>query len=667
MRHAIRFLARWSVGACWIAATVDAHADNRLRGMTSQLMAAGYSHFVLIPSAASSGFTWGTDTYGELGNGSTTSPAYQANFLDVNSYAGIGNVAAGGYFSIAVDISGNLWGWGKNDRYQAGYSASTAPVTSPTQITSGAAPWKRVGAGYNHACAINGSGALYCWGDNAEGELGQGTTNSSPTTTFSSVGSSTWLTVAGGDQFTAGIQANGSAWTWGLNSSGQLGTGNTGSYDSTPAAISTSEHWVAISAGMQHAMAIRDDGTLWVWGSNTTYGQLGNGTTTGSSSTPVQVTKSGGWTSSVTSTAGSWIAVAAGGYDSFAILSDGTLWSWGSNSHGQLGINSTLSVVSTPTQVADLGGGYGYIGYQYIAAGLDFTIGLTADGDVYTWGNDGSGQLGNGHTSSSATSVPTRVPDTPDISYYANKPGVLAAGPGSGSNTYDGAYIRSSGELETWGYNTNSALGLVTSPLNQFTNAGCTGTPSVCWAPVPVVYETLSGSTVVNPSPWTHVATGLDATFAVRSDGTLWAWGTSGNGTSSSLTVPTNIPTPASGVPWLNVFADVSEAQAFGVLANGTLWTWLNSATPSQLCTSGSCNGKSWVSIAAAGSVLGVTTDGGLWGWGSDAGGELLQTSSCNGLAAPTPLDSSGGAPSSWSSATWLDTEIKQLHVEAGS
>jgi alpha-tubulin suppressor-like RCC1 family protein len=537
--------------------------------------------------------------------------------------------------------------------------------------------WKTVAAGWSHACAINGSGALSCWGDNSEDELGELGQQAHGVCSFVSPNSATWISVAAGNLFTVGIEADGAVYTWGYNASGQLGTNSTSGHVQTPTQIYAStgspSTWVAVSAGKQHAMAIGADGSLWSWGDNSS-GQLGIGSTGSTYDTPQKVTAPSGHPAQ-------WIAIAAGGYFSLGILADGTLWAWGANGAGQLGQGNTTAK-NSPTQIADpsgCGGGSGCLGFQYISAGYDFAFAVTANGNLYSWGDNscgtGCGQLAN--PSDSTTSTATRVPDTSSGEpFIAMKPAILAGGSAYYSQSQyegvNGGYISTSGVLKMWGDNTMSGysaasdtLGLSSSQQTVDTSAGAcssngpsgTGTDFTCWSPVPIP----------STSPWLQVATGATQTLAIRSDGTLWGWGDNasgevGNGTKTAVATPTQIGTANN---WLKVFANPSLSTSVGIRADGSLWIWgtlpsgIGSGTdtsPTQLCTSGSCSGKYWTQAAAGGNTLfAISTDGQLWGL--SCGGDTAYGCVKSNLTPPVQIDSQY---SGFSGKTWLDAQASQ-------
>ena len=189
--------------------------------------------------------------------------------------------------------------------------------------------------------------------------------------------------VATGDSFTLALKSDGTVWAWGSNSYGQFGNGitlGTIASNSTPVQVSDFSGVIAIAAGEANSLALKADGTVWAWGSNS-YGQFGNGITLGtiaSNSTPVQVSDFSGV-----------IAIAAGEANSLALKADGTVWAWGSNSYGQLG-NGTTSDSSTPVQVMGLSG------VIAIASGGYHSLALKSDGTVWDWGYNIDGELGTG-------------------------------------------------------------------------------------------------------------------------------------------------------------------------------------------------------------------------------------------------------------------------------
>ena len=202
---------------------------------------------------------------------------------------------------------------------------------------------------------------LWTWGYNYNGQLGDNTatTRSIPIQTFN--GGTNWKQVAGGYGHTAAIKTDGTLWTWGRNSYGQLGN-NTISKRRTPVqTLNGGTNWKQVSCGNDHTAAIKTDGTLWTWGSNNPNGQLGTNDTT-QRNTPVQTLNGGS----------NWKQVACGRYYTTAVKTDGTLWSWGNNGNGQLGDNTAGNSRVTPVQEY-----YGQTDWKQVSGGYYHTAAVT--------------------------------------------------------------------------------------------------------------------------------------------------------------------------------------------------------------------------------------------------------------------------------------------------
>ena len=252
-----------------------------------------------------------------------------------------------------------------------------------------------------HTLYVKDDGTVWAWGNNSNGQLGDESVKSKNTPVQIS-GLSSMTAIAAGDSHTVAVKSDGTVWAWGNNSNGQLGDRST-----TPryAAVQvsglsgmSSGIVIAVAAGHDHTVVLKNDGTVWAWGNNAT-GQLGNGNST-PSDTPVQVNGLSGVT-----------AVAAGFVHTVALKSDGTVWTWGNNSKGQLGNGLTNGVPidsATPVQVSGLSGA------MDIAAGYEGSVALKGalkgDGTVWGWGSNSYGQLGNGLAVDSAVPVQANMP-----------------------------------------------------------------------------------------------------------------------------------------------------------------------------------------------------------------------------------------------------------------
>jgi len=321
--------------------------------------------------------TWGLNTNGQLGLGTTTN---YSSPKQVGSLTNWLSVVGGLYHSIALKTDGTIWTWGFNNFGQLGIG-NTTPYSSPKQVGA-LTNWSVIASGANSSFAIKKDGSLWCWGaNNSVGQLGLGNT-----TSYSSpkqVGSLTnWAYissgVAQGVSTTMAIKTDGTLWAWGSGNNGQLGLNNTINY-SSPKQVGSLTNWAKVSSGFHHTVAIKTDGTIWSWGQGT-YSCLGLGNNTNYSS-PKQI-----------GLLTNWLNVACGTYDSYSIKTDGTLWAWGYNGSGELG-NGTLSVQqNSPVQIGAL------TNWLSIAGGNYFVAAVQTNGALYTWGQNGYGQLGLGNT-----------------------------------------------------------------------------------------------------------------------------------------------------------------------------------------------------------------------------------------------------------------------------
>ncbi|MBI4835197.1 MAG: hypothetical protein HY811_10355, partial [Planctomycetes bacterium] len=279
--------------------------------------------------------------------------------------------------SAGIKTDNTLWTWGCNMYGQLGLG-DTNQRNSPVQV--GANTWKAVACGNHYTLAIRSDDTLWAWGYNGFGNLGDGTTTqrNSPV----QIGASTWKAIACGGYHTLGIRSDNTLWAWGANDYGQLGLNDT-TPRSSPVQVGAST-WQIISAGGTHSLAIRSDNTLWAWGYNG-FGEVGDGTTTQRNS-PVQVGAS------------TWKTVSAGGHRgtfyvgySIGIRSDDTLWSWGSNNNGQLGLGDTTNRLS-PVQVGT------DANWKTVVCSWAHTMAAKTTGSLWAWGYNFYGQLGLGDT-----------------------------------------------------------------------------------------------------------------------------------------------------------------------------------------------------------------------------------------------------------------------------
>lgn len=311
---------------------------------------------------------WGFNGYGELGNATTINSLTP---VQVAGLTGIIDIAAGSD-SYALKNDGTVWAWGYNGYGQLGngtYVNSSVPVK-----VSGLSGVGAISAGNTHAMALKNDGTVWAWGQNDFGKLGNGTTVDS-TTPVQAIGLSGIITISAGTSHSMALKNDGTVWVWGDNTFGQLGNGTTGSGSTTPVMVSGLTGITSIATGRFHALALKNDGTVWVWC---------DGFSSGPS--PAKVNGISGI-----------VALAAGDFYSLLLKNDGTVWAWGQNNTGKLG-NGTTTDSYTPVQVT------GLTGVTAIAAGIH-SLALTGDGKTWAWGYNAYGGLGNGTTTNSTIPI----------------------------------------------------------------------------------------------------------------------------------------------------------------------------------------------------------------------------------------------------------------------
>jgi len=332
--------------------------------------------------------------------------------------------------------------------------------------------------------------------------------------------------IAAGDGHSVALKSDGTVWTWGWNRDGQLGDG-TSTRRSTPRKVNGLTGVTAISAGSYHTVALKGDGTVWTWGQNL-FGQLGDGTsgTSAYKNTPVQVTG-----------LGEVIAIACGSQFTMALTRDDTVWVWGNNFGAVLGDPTFYRAGFSPIPVQVSG----LAGVTAIAAGTEHALALVRGGSVWTWGNNGWGQLGGGTVGASARRyVPQQV---------LTGAKAIAAGGGSYLNRHS-VIIMLDGTAWTSGYNSHGELG--------------DGTTNLRYTPVQV-----SGLTSA-----TTAAAGSNFTTALRSDGTVWTWGYNAYGQlGDGTTVGKNTPVKVSGLTGVAALVAGGD-HALALKNDHTVWAW---------------------------------------------------------------------------------------------
>jgi alpha-tubulin suppressor-like RCC1 family protein len=394
----------------------------------STMIASGYNHACLLRKGRA--YCWGDDTYGELGNNTTTTtpqstpvPVYTGGVL---SGLTLIQISAGQNWTCALASTGNAYCWGNNSTAVSGDAIAlgnnTSTASSVPVLVSGGLSFTQISVGDDFACGLTSAGVAYCWGNNRNGQMGNGGAALSkvpgPVTAIilTPLFGLTLTQIEAGSNYACALASTGAAYCWGLGTSGQLGNGASAT-SSTAVAVTVSgvlsgAALVQIATGGTTACALDSSGAAYCWGAGGS-GQLGNGSTTAIQNTAVTV--------SATSTGMPLTQITAGTSFACAVDVTGAAWCWGLGTPGdQLGNNLNASS-STPVAVTATGVLAGVTLFQ-ISSGQLATCVQDTTGAFYCWGTNTNGQLGNASTTSSDVPVvvqglapgpPTGVSATP--------------------------------------------------------------------------------------------------------------------------------------------------------------------------------------------------------------------------------------------------------------
>ncbi len=336
-------------------------------------------------------WSWGNNANGRLGVGSTTQSLVP---IQVSGVSSIFSMAAGKSHGILLRSNGDYMGWGDNFYGQVGDSSNLqrlAPVKVLREevVLSGVVQAEASSGG--HTIVLRPNGEVYGWGANFFGQMGHNLGQDSATSADIVAGISEVAKVSVGEDFTLALRSNGTVWIWGRNNRGQYANGTIStSANITPTQVAGLTNIIDIQAGPDYGMALEADGTVWIWGNNE-FGIRADGIISTTETSVFHVTAM----SEV-------IGIAAGHYHISVLKSDGTIWSWGKNSsygtnfaNGMLG-NGSIVDSPVPVQVSGLSN------QMDVSAGLYFSMALSADGQPTGWGSSWFGEFGDGTSTTSA-------------------------------------------------------------------------------------------------------------------------------------------------------------------------------------------------------------------------------------------------------------------------
>ena len=706
--------------------------------------------------------------------------------------ARLAGINAGGSHSVSVSSDGQVYAWGDNTHGQIGDGTHTGR----TLPTGTAAPadvlFTQATAGRNHTAALDATGRIWTWGDNSDGQLGRGTVGGDDSTPgLAATGDTRFTQINAGDDHTIALDTTGHIWTWGNDTYGQLGRGTAGSATGTPAIRPMPEGtppglvYTQIQAGGNHSLAIANNGTLYAWGDDT-YGQLGDNKTGTATATPSPVRTPTGappsftWlylsagkdhtlaiaTDTTANTTAVYafgsgrhgqigkfgagadnplptktdlpngadiLRVSAGGQTSQAIISTGTLFTWGSNTNSQIGDGTNTDrkqpvAITTP--------GRANFTWKRAAVGMSHTLGIDSAGTLHTWGDNTHGQLGEGTDTPRSTPGKTTFPalqvtstvfgsrpggnpnphtdDSWQVTAPARKhrPGQVPLtirwslnGKPQPDTDLDYTYAPS---RYTVTYDTDG--GTPVPPDATVDEDGTTARPATDPTRADHVFDGwFDGDTAYNftqpidrdmtltahwhqPGHWTlspdhgidsggetvtltppapggmrlaQVSAGSRNSLGIGSDGNAYAWGSNdsgqlGDGTRTDRSTPVRVATPTgagNGFTWTQVQA--GESMGIGLGSDGNAYAWGSntsglgdgtstiSALPVRVATpTGTAPEFRYTRISTGdGFALALGNDGQVYSWGSNSNGRLGQGNaiSGNGLL-PGPIATPAGA-----------------------
>ena len=534
---------------------------------------------------------WGYNNNGQLGNNSTTSTRTPVSILGASKT--FCQIAAGQYHTIGIDKNGKVWCWGYNGYGQLGINSVTSART-PVAVLGATKTFCQIACEYFSTMAIDKNGQVWGWGYNKYGALGNNSTVSQRTPVVILGATKTFCQIVGSRFNALAIDKNGQVWGWGYNGYGQLGD-NSITNQSTPIAVlGTTKTFCQIAAGYEYSIGLDKNGKVWGWGNNGS-GQIGDNTTV-SKCTPV----------AVLGTAKTFCKISAGGKHSLAIDYMGRVWGWGYDNYGQVGDNR---ISSKKTPVTILGATKTFC---IAVGGAYYIIGLDKNGQVWGWGYNDVGRLGNNSTIDVKTPVSILgVPKT--FCKISAGTGLTLA-------------IDKNGKVWSWGSNNQGGLGDNTT-TNQST-------------PIAVLGAAKTFCNIIGSNMYS---------IALDYNGKAWSWGYNNNGQLGNNSTTTK-KTPVAVLGAAKTFCQISSSN-YHVLAidkNGKLWGWGYNYYGQLGNKLNSFGGNRSTPVAVLGATktfcqigtgynfsLGLDKNGKVWGWGYNGQGQLGDNSTTSHI---TPI-----------------------------
>lgn len=590
---------------------------------------------------------WGDNTHGQIGDNSTISRSSPTDVYGLDS--GVNSVfTSNGGTTCALMLVGSLKCWGYNADGEVGDGSSTDRY-SPVQVSGlGSGVSNQVGIGDNSTCAVMLSGALKCWGLNTNGQLGNGTTTASliPLTVPNYSSGVTKVSVGGSTACL--INTGGALYCWGLSTDGQMGTGSV-TQSLTPTLVPALTSGVAqVSLGVRNGCALTSVGAVQCWGYNGV-GELGNNSTT-NSNTPVQVS---GLTTSVSS-------IDVGSSSACAVTGSFGAKCWGLNTNGQIGDGTTVTRL-VPTDVTGLTSGV-----DEVSVGAAHACVITTSYAIQCWGLDTSGQLADGIVTQRTTAQ-----------LVTN----LVVGPGGVPSFNQTCALTDVGGLKCWGNNGKGQVGngntknqttptdvsgltsgvLQVSTGHNFTCAVVTNNTIKCWGDnstgqlgtgnttsslTPITVGGLTGNTTA-----VTAGDGFACALQANSNGSVYCWGDNtygqlGNGTTTSSLSPVAVTGLGTGVvaisagfgPTACALLNTGGLKCWGYNGNGQLGNGTTTQSLIPTDVTGMTSGVASFDVGPS-TVCAVNTSGGLKCWGYNGNGQLGNGTTTQSL---TPGDVTG-------------------------